>query len=120
MDGSTYTKRNVAMIYPQDKTLHFMQPDFVLEMAIHGFAMERGIPEQGLPAKPQSKTFLPFFIRLMHSRNWDTTLQSLVDSALQSDGVNEDVREVMARWFETMPFEVRYRFVNEIAKIAGR
>ena len=79
MDGT----QDVWGIHESDKDVLPMPARQVLLLAIHGWAIETGTPQSGLPALPDRRDYLPVFIQLLHEVGWRNELERLCLIALQ-------------------------------------
>lgn len=106
MDGWEFLKHN------DDASL----PDFVsaqmLGMAIQGWALERGLPLQGIPAMPERRKYLPVFIMLLHRPYWRDRLEALAQSGLD----NQDMLGTVQRACEA--FGIKGQMVKALAQLA--
>lgn len=105
MDGSFYKHNDDASL-----------PDFVsaqlLGMAIQGWALERGLALQGIPAMPERRQYLPAFIMLLHRPDWQPELHRY---AMTAHG-GWQMREEIQRYFAAP--DIHGQLVQTLARMA--
>ena len=106
MDGSRY--------YPGQ---HNHVPDCVavqlMRLAVQGWAAQEGIAMQGVPALPARRSFLPFFILLLHRPDWRGQLEELAQAGLD----NGDMLDTVQRAYDAPG--IKGQMVKALAQLAA-
>ena len=92
MDGA----RDIWGVREGDNDVLPMPARQVLLLAIHGWAIETGTPQSGLPALPCRHDYLPVFIPMLHETTWRNELERLCLVALQdaADDLQSSVKRM--------------------------
>lgn len=114
MDGSRFTTR--TWLETECPPLPVPVRAFLVT-AIHGFAVRYGMKEQGVPALPKRRDFLPHFILMLHREDWDQELAELIWIGLACDPARDDMIGMLQRVTDCPG--MRYQFVEALACLAG-